>query len=102
MRTLMTVQMDTEAGNRAIRDGSWERVMGGMIEQLAPEAMYFTARDGKRTGYIVFDLKDPSDIPSIAEPFFMSVNASIDLSPVMTPDDVRAGLEKAAKAFAPA
>jgi hypothetical protein len=98
MRTLMKVQMEVEAANRAISDGSWERVMGRAMEQLQPEAAYFTAQDGKRTGFIVFDLKDPSDIPSIAEPFFMSVNASIDFSPVMTVEDVRRGLQKAAQA----
>jgi hypothetical protein len=102
MRTLMTVQMETEAANRAIKDGSWARVMEDMMQELQPEAVYFTARDGKRTGYIVFDLKEPSDIPSVAEPFFMSVNASIEMSPAMTPADVRAGLEKASKAFAAA
>ena len=96
MRMLMKVQMEVEAANRAISDGSWEQVIGRAMEELRPEAAYFTAQEGKRTGFIVFDLKDPSDIPSIAEPFFMSVNASIDISPVMTVDDVRKGLEKAA------
>jgi hypothetical protein len=102
MRTLMTVQMDTEAGNRVIRDGSFAQIMDRMMQELEPEAVYFTARDGKRTGYIVFDLKEPSDIPSVAEPFFMSVGASIEMSPAMTPADVQAGLEKASKAFAAA
>ena len=55
--------------------------------------------DGKRTGLIVFDLKEPSQIPVIAEPIFMAVNASIELSPVMTLEDVQTGLEEAAKAF---
>ncbi len=99
MRMLMKVQMEVAAANRAIRDGSWEQIMGNAMEQLQPEAVYFTAQDGKRTGFIVFDLKDGSDIPSIAEPFFMSVDAAIDLSPVMTIDDVRKGLEKASAAF---
>jgi hypothetical protein len=102
MRMLMRVQMDVEAANRAIRDGSWAQVMERAMQEMQPEAVYFTAQDGKRTGFIVFDLKEPSDIPAIAEPFFMSVNASVDMSPVMTPDDVRAGLEKASAAFAPA
>jgi hypothetical protein len=70
------------------------------MNELHPEAAYFTAQDGKRTGFIVFDLKEPSDIPSIAEPFFMGVNADIDMSPCMTPEDVRVGLEKASAAFA--
>ena len=102
MRMLMRVQMDVEAGNRAIRDGSWAQTMETVMRELQPEAVYFTAQDGMRTGFLVFDLKEPSDIPSVAEPFFMSVQAKIDLSPVMTPEDVQAGLEKASRAFAPA
>jgi hypothetical protein len=99
MRMLLKVQMDVEAGNRAIRDGSWGQVMERMMPLLQPEAAYFTAQDGKRTGLIFFDLKDPTQIPAIAEPFFMAVNASVDLSPVMTPDEVQAGIQEAAKAF---
>lgn len=99
MRMLLKLQMDVEAGNRAIRDGSWGQMLERVMPQLQPEAAYFTAQDGKRTGLIFFDLKDPTQIPSIAEPFFMTVNASIDLSPVMTADEVRAGIEEAAKAF---
>ncbi|MEA2303388.1 MAG: hypothetical protein QOH43_668 [Solirubrobacteraceae bacterium] len=99
MRMLLKVQMDVEAGNRAIRDGSWGQVMERMMPMLQPEAAYFTAQDGKRTGMIFFDLKDPTQIPAIAEPFFMAVNASIELTPVMTPDEVRAGIAEAAKAF---
>jgi hypothetical protein len=100
MRMMMRVQMEVEAANRAIRDGTWATVMERVMEDLQPEAVYFTAQDGRRTGFIVFDMKDVSDIPSIAEPFFMTVNASIDISPVMTVQDVQTGLEKASAAFA--
>src|SRR3954464_11405173 len=99
MRTLLKVQMDVEAANRAIKDGSWARTMQRVLQELQPEAAYFTALDGKRTGLIVFDLKEPSQIPSVAEPFFMAVNASIEISPVMTMEDVQTGLQEAAKAF---
>jgi hypothetical protein len=99
MRTLLKFQMDVEAANRSIRDGSWADAMDRVMQGLQPEAAYFTAMDGKRTGLIVFDLKEPSQIPVIAEPIFMAVNASIELSPVMTLEDVRAGLQEAAKAF---
>jgi hypothetical protein len=47
-----------------------------------------------RTGYIVFDLKEPSDIPSIAEPFFQELGAKIAFTPVMNFDDVQSGLQK--------
>ena len=100
MRMLMRVQMEVESANRAIEDGSFAQIMEGVMRDLQPEAVYFTAQDGKRTGFIVFDLKDVSDIPVVAEPFFTNVQAKIDLSPVMTPADVQAGLEKAARAAA--
>jgi hypothetical protein len=99
MRTLLKFQMDVEAANRSIRDGSWADAMERVMQGLQPEAAYFTAMDGKRTGLIVFDLKEPSQIPVIAEPIFMAVNASIELSPVMTLEDVQAGLQEAAKGF---
>jgi len=99
MRMLLKVQMDVEAANRAIKDGSWAQTMERVMQELEPEAAYFTALEGKRTGLIVFDLKEPSQIPSIAEPFFMAVNASIELTPAMTIEDVQTGLQEAAKAF---
>jgi hypothetical protein len=99
MRMLLKVQMDVKAGNQAIKDGSFGEMIDRVLGQIKPEAVYFTAIDGKRTGLIFFDLQDPSQIPAICEPFFMSVNAAIDLMPVMTPEDVKAGLQEAAKAF---
>jgi hypothetical protein len=99
VRMLMKVQMETGAANSAIRDGSFGQMMDRVMQDIQPEAVYFTAEGGKRTGFIVFDLKEPSDVPSVAEPFFMAVNASITMSPVMTAEDVQVGLEKAAKAF---
>ena len=99
MRMLLKLEMDTETGNQAIKDGSFGQMIERLMEQAKPEAVYFTAIDGKRTGLVFFDLKDASQIPVIAEPLFHGVNAKIDLMPVMTPEDVQAGLEEAAKAF---
>jgi hypothetical protein len=91
--------MDVAAGNEAIRNGSFGEMLGQVMERFKPEAAYFTAMDGKRTGLIFFDLQDPSEIPEIAEPLFMGVGASIDLLPVMTPDEVQKGVAEAAKSF---
>jgi hypothetical protein len=99
MRMLMRIQMEVAAGNKAIKDGSFGEILGGAMERIKPEAAYFTAINGKRTGLIFFDLEDPSQIPVIAEPFFMGVNASIDFLPVMTPEEVQKGLEEASKSF---
>jgi hypothetical protein len=88
--------MPVEAANAAIADGRLGKVLSAALERLKPEAVYFTTIDGDRGGFLVFDLQDPSDIPSICEPFFHQLHAKVELSPVMTPEDVQAGLAKAA------
>jgi hypothetical protein len=93
MRVLLTVQMDTEKANAAIAENRLPEIMAKLGE-LEPEAAYFGATDGMRTGFIVFDLQEPSDIPSAAEPFFQALGAKISLIPVMNLDDVQQGLQK--------
>ena len=97
MRTLVKVTMDVEASNKAIKDGSLGKIMQSTMERIKPEASYFYALDGCRACIMVFDMKDTSEIPSIAEPFFLNFNAKVDFSPVMNPDDLKKGLETFAK-----
>ncbi len=94
MRVLMTVGLDTEKANQAIRANTLEKTMESAIGALKPEAAYFGSMHGKRTGFIIFDLADPSDIPSVAEPLFQELDAEIDLTPVMSFGDVQLGLQK--------
>jgi hypothetical protein len=93
MRTLMRVQVETEAGNRAIKDGTLPKVIQSTLERLKPEGAFFTTLDGARTAYFVFDMAEPSQIPAIAEPFFMELNAKVDFYPAMNVDDVQKGLQ---------
>ena len=92
MRMMMRVCIPVEAGNAAIKDGSLAQAMQQFMDAAKPEAAYFIAEGGERTAYFFFDLKQPSDIPSIAEPFFMKLHAAIDVTPAMNIEDVRAGL----------
>jgi hypothetical protein len=92
MRMMMKVQMDTEAGSRAIADGSLPQMMQDMLGQLQPEAAYFGPENGVRTAFIVFDLQDPSDLPRISEPLFSKTKANIQLFPVMDREDLEKGL----------
>lgn len=95
MRMMLTLQIPAQAGNAAIKDGRLAKVLSATLERIKPEAAYFTTVDGDRGGFIVFDLKNPDDIPSIAEPFFLELDAKVTMAPVMTPDDVQSGLAKA-------
>jgi hypothetical protein len=94
MRTMLKVSIPVESGNAAVTDGTLKAIVGAAIERLKPEAAYFLAEDGRRTAIMVFDLADQSDIPSIAEPFFTSMNAAVSLVPVMNADDLAKGLAK--------
>ncbi len=89
---LLKAQMDTEAANRAIADGSLPEAMERVMDALQPEAAYFAPLDGKRTALIVFDMKDPSQIPVVSEPFFKVMNATVEFTPVMTREDLATGL----------
>ena len=93
MRTMLRWTVPVEKGNDAIKDGSLMQIIESMLEDLNPEAAYFFTKDGKRAGEIVFDMTDPSQIPQIAEPLFMSVNAAVEFLPVMNADDLRRALE---------
>ena len=94
MRTMVTASIPVEGGNAAVKDGRLAQVMGAMMDRHHPEAAYFFAEHGRRTAMFVIDLKDPSQIPSIAEPFFRELNASVTFLPVMNADDLKKGLSK--------
>jgi hypothetical protein len=56
---------------------------------------YFTDDKGQRTALLFLDMRDASQIPAIVEPWMLAFNASIEVHPVMVPDD----LAKAASAI---
>lgn len=94
MRTLLRATLDVEASNKAIIDGTLPKIMKDTMERIQPEAAYFLALDGRRSCIMVFDLKDPSDIPAIAETFFLNMNAKVEFSPVMNAEELQRGLDK--------
>jgi len=68
MRCLLKVSIPVETGNATISDGSLPKTIESILADLKPEAAYFAGDNGKRTGFIFFDLKDASQIPAVAEP----------------------------------
>jgi hypothetical protein len=88
MRFLMKASMPIDAGNAAISDGSLSKTIQAILADLKPEAAYFLADKGQRTAYVIFNMQDASQIPAIAEPWFLAFNASIEIQPVMVPEDL--------------
>ena len=103
MRMLLRVSIPAETGNAAVKAGTLGTTIEKILADLKPEASYFMADDnGNRSASIVFDMKDTSQIPAIAEPWFLSFNATLSFRPVMNPQDLAAagpGIAQAAKQY---
>jgi hypothetical protein len=97
MRTIMRMTIPVEAGNDSVADGSMQKTLESLLSDLKPEAAYFFAQNGERGGFIVFDLKDTSQIPSIAEPLFSALKAKLEFHPAMNVEDVRKALSELGK-----
>ena len=92
MRFLVKVNIPVEAGNAATKEGKLSTTIQSILGDLKPEAAYFTDEKGQRTGFLFLEMKDTSEIPAICEPWFLAFNASIEIHPVMVPEDLnRAG-----------
>ena len=88
MRFLLKVNIPVEAGNAAAKAGKLGSTIQSIVADLKPEAVYFTDGNGQRTGLLFLEMQDASQIPSIAEPWFLAFNASIEIHPVMVPEDL--------------
>jgi hypothetical protein len=101
MRMLVKVKMPHPEFNAAVRDGSAGQKIGRILDELKPEAAYFTEMQGQRGAILIVNVDDPSKVPAIAEPFFLQFNADVEFHIVMSPEDLqRAGLEALGKKWA--
>ena len=104
MRMLLRVSIPVEAGNAAAKAGTLGSTVERILADLKPEAAYFFADDsGHRSGSIVFDMKDTSEIPAIAEHWFLAFDAKVSLRPIMNPQDLATAgpsIGKAAQQYA--
>ena len=89
MRIMLTFSMNPEKGDQLIKEGRIGETLGSILDDLQPEAAYFTDVDGTRGGFLVVDMEDASQIPTITEPLFLELGATVHMQPVMTPEDMR-------------
>lgn len=92
MRTLMKISMPVGANSPSVKDGTIERILTETVNRIHPEASYFFPENGRRTAILVFDLKSPVDLPTITEPLFTELNASVEVHPAMNAEDLKKGL----------
>jgi hypothetical protein len=91
------VESRISCGNRQCCGEGWKPIHKDSVHlgEQKPEAVYFLDSNGKRAALLILDLEDASQIPATVEPWMLAFNASVEIHPVMIPED----LAKAGPAF---
>ncbi len=88
MPFLVKAKWPVEKANHLARHGGLGKTVRSIVADLNPEATYFYKDDGKRTALMVIDLQDTSELPRLAEPWFLAFNASVELKSTMILEDL--------------
>ncbi len=100
MRMMMLVDLPLEPFNTAVRNGTAGPKMKKILDAIKPEAAYFGERDGRRGGVLIVNLESASDVPRLAEPWFLAFNAEVKFRVAMTPEDLaKANLDALGKTW---
>src|SRR6266498_5464299 len=98
MRMLLNVRFPHQPFNAAVKDGTAGSKLSRILDAVKPEAVYFTEQNGHRGAVVVVDLADPSRIPALAEPWFLTFQAEVEFRVAMSADDLKkAGLDELGK-----
>ena len=92
MRMMLRALMDTEISNKSLQRGEMQKVIESLMDQLKPEAAYFSPHCGRRSCVFVFDMQESSQLPSIVEQLFQKMGAEIEIQPVMNREELQKGL----------
>ena len=95
MRLMYKFTIPVEKGNEAARDGSLDEAIQALMDAVKPEAAYFALECGQRMGILIFEENDQARMPVINEPMFAALNASVEIQPVLTAEDLQRGLSPA-------
>ncbi|MFE0463078.1 hypothetical protein ACFW1A_27870 [Kitasatospora sp. NPDC058965] len=92
MRTLLQIELDTEATNKLFGTGAAQQTMSELVGSLKPEAAYFYPMNGHRAMTLVVDLPDESAIVTACEPFWLNLHARVTAVPCMTAEELAGGI----------
>jgi hypothetical protein len=97
MKFLFEIKIPTEIGNKKLKEGSMLKDISKVVDQIHPEAVYFSATGGKRGIYLIVEMKNSEKFPEIAEQFWLNLQADVYVDLVLDADEFKragAGIEK--------
>ena len=100
MRMIMHIDFPPEPFNTLVRNGTVGAAQQKALNDVKPEAAYFSEENGRRGAVLIVDVPEASKIPALSEPFFLTMNADVRFRIAMTPEDLaKAGLESIGKKY---
>ena len=95
MRLWLRAKMPHEPCNTLVREGKAKEILGRILEETKPEAVYFVEDEGQRCAVLFVNVEKTSEIPSISEPWFLNFNADCRMRVALSPEDLEnAGLDR--------
>lgn len=88
MLIMLEARFPVDCANELAKTGKLGKTIQAILDEQKPKSVYFLDRDGDRTAILVVEVKDGSQIPALTEPWMQALEASIELHPVMTADDL--------------
>jgi hypothetical protein len=89
MKVMLIIRLPHETFNAAVQDGTAVSKTRAILDAVQPEAVYFTEMNGLRTLIMIAELENPSRVPALAEPWFLTFNADVEFHVVMTAEDLQ-------------
>jgi hypothetical protein len=98
---MVDIELPIEPFNTMVKNGTAGATIQKVLAEVKPEAVYFRERQGLRGCTMIVNMTDTSQMPAIAEPFFLMFNAMVNVEPVMTPEDLaKSDLDALGKKYA--
>jgi hypothetical protein len=88
MRVMVKITIPVEKGNAVTKAGKMSETIQSLLAELNTEAVYLTLERGQRALYIFMNVQNAWELPAINEPWFLALNASIDIQPVVLPEEL--------------
>lgn len=101
MRVLFNITFPVERFNELARKGIAGQKLAAIVEATKPETVYFTGNQSGRGAVAVYDFADGSQVPAVAEPWFLTFDARIEYSLAISAEEMAKGhLDEVVKQWA--
>ena len=91
MKILFKISFPVERFNELARKGTAGQKLASILEATKPESIYFTGGQSGRGVVAVYDFADGSQVPAVAEPWFLTFDAHIEYSVAISGQEMEKG-----------